>query len=52
MRDETYHNSVGSGLTAINKVRKPIFYITYDIIVSFYRRLYDIVDDIKLLYVG
>ena len=34
MSDATDNKSFGSGLTAINEVRKCIFYINYDIIVS------------------
>ena len=42
----------GGSLTAIDKVRKRIVYMTYDIIVFFYRCLCNIVDDFKHTYAG
>ena len=41
MSDATGNKSFGSGLTASNEVRKHIVYMTYDIIVLFYRWFYD-----------
>ena len=37
MSDATDNKSFGSGLTAINEVRKRIVYMTYEIILFFFR---------------
>ena len=52
MCDATHKKSFGSELTAINEVRMRIVYMTYDIIIFFYRWLYDVVYDVKLTYPG
>ena len=52
MSNGTDNKSFGSGLIAVNEVRKRMFYITYDIIVFFYLWLYDIVYDVYLPYTG
>ena len=52
MSDETDNNSFRLGLTSINEVIKRIDYIVDEIFVFFYRWLYNIVHDVKLLYPG
>ena len=42
MCDVTHHNSFGSGLTDVTKVRKRIVYILDEIFVLFYQGLYNI----------
>ena len=52
MCDATHDNSFGLVLTAINEVFKCIVYIVEDIIILFWRWLYDVVYDVKLPYPG
>ena len=46
MSDANHNKSFGLGLTDINEVSKRIVYIIYDIIVFFYRWLYNIIYDV------